>query len=335
MNKSEASASLHSHYVRPILGIYLIVSLFFAFCTGCTQPQAIAAGVATSGISRADNFQAVASNGHVLVAANGADTMLLSTDSGVTWTRNDLAAGAVSIIDIATCPNGSFQALDFYHKVWSGSADGRTWLANTLPTEFTPLALTCRADGQLWVVGSETTMASSADEGKTWQVQSLKEDAMLRTVQFLDSAQGVAIGEFGIVVFTSDGGRSWQRRSSLGKDFYPYAAHFDDPRNGWVSGIAGTIMHTNDGGLTWTRQGNASGASFYSLIKYEGHIFAFGDGGRIARLDGQDWIALRESVLGAPYLMSAVDLGTKGVLVAGPAGVLKSVSILANTGTIQ
>lgn len=335
MRHKNASASLHSHYARPIIGLHLILVLLCALFGGCTQPQAMVISVATSGIARSDNFQAAASNGQVLIAANGANTMLVSTDSGVSWARNEFGAGTVSIIDIAVCPNGSFQALDFYHKVWSGSADGRTWIANSLPAEFTPLALTCRADGQLWVVGSETTMASSADEGKTWQVQSLKEDAMLRTVQFLDPKQGIATGEFGVVAVTSDGGRSWQRRSGLGKDFYPYAAHFDDPRNGWVSGIAGAILHTNDGGLNWTQQGNATGASFYALIKHAGRLFAVGDGGRISKLEGQDWMALGERASNAPYLLSAVDMGTRGVLVAGPAGVLQMVAISTTPGSAQ
>lgn len=307
------------------------VLVLFAWLVGCSNPHAgQISAQPVAGALRSDNLQAAASNGKLLVAASGSGggALLTSSDAGQTWQRRDLA-GPASIIDIAACPNGTFHALDFYRKVWSAGVDGLAWTANALPADFTPLAVACRTDGQVWVVGSQTTIVSSADGGKTWRSSSLKEDAMLRTVQFFDAMNGVVLGEFGLVLTTADGGVSWAKTGHIGDDFYPYAAHFDDALHGWVSGLAATVMHTGDGGKSWSRDTNNSGASLYALLRRDGRLYGFGDGGRVAVLDGDTWSALPTSVAGAPWLVAGIDAGTAGVLVAGPAGLLKTLPLSA------
>ena len=48
------------------------------------------------------------------------------------------------------------------------------------------MALTCDAQGRIWVVGAFSTILSSTDGGASWSEDSFGEDAQLTSVQFVD-----------------------------------------------------------------------------------------------------------------------------------------------------
>jgi len=62
-----------------------------------------------------------------------------------------------------------------------------------------------------------------------------------------------AVGNFGSIYVTKDGGKSWQARSSNTKQPL-FSVDFADERTGWIVGKSGLILRTTDGGETWTRQ---------------------------------------------------------------------------------
>lgn len=314
---------------RMDMAVAMIAATAMLGLAGCGKPFAAVLEPSPPSLAaptRSDNFQAIASNGDVAVAANGASALLVSSDAGRTWKRHALGA-RVSIIDLVACPDGKFHGIDFYGKVWIGSTDANTWGSRDLGADFTPLALSCAPDGKIWVVGSHATIASSIDGGKSWHVTSENEDAMLRAVQCVDATTGFVVGEFGRVLRTDDGGKTWSSPGQLGEDFYPYAMLFEDARRGWVSGLAGTVLRTGDGGVSWTREENASGGSIYALLQKEGRLYGFGEGGRILRRNQDGWRALDQGVEGAPFLNGAVKSGEANVLVAGPGGVLANVNL--------
>ncbi len=87
------------------------------------------------------------------------------------------------------------------------------------------------------------------------------QDAELRDVFFLDSDQGWAVGDRGVVLHTEDGGRHWQTQRTV-ESGQLESIHFVDANNGWV--VGGTIhpythrtsclvLRTHDGGCTWTQ----------------------------------------------------------------------------------
>jgi photosystem II stability/assembly factor-like uncharacterized protein len=71
----------------------------------------------------------------------------------------------------------------------------------------------------------------------------------------------VAVGQRGHVVYSDDGGTTWQQADvPVASDLV--AVHFPDDRNGWAVGHDGVILHSADGGRSWQRQrdGRADGA---------------------------------------------------------------------------
>ena len=63
----------------------------------------------------------------------------------------------------------------------------------------------------------------------------------------------VAVGQRGHVVYSTDGGTTWQQaRVPVSSDLT--AVFFVNDQKGWAVGHDGVILHTSDGGLTWTTQ---------------------------------------------------------------------------------
>lgn len=283
----------------------------------------------TRPIQRYDITESLAANGRVLVAATQAGAMLVSKDEGKTWARQTL--GTVSMVGLATCPDGSFVGIDFNHKVWSGDASGAHWKSVPLEKPRTPLAVTCDGRGQWWVAGSGVKIAHSADRGATWQVTDLGEDAQLTTLQFIDDRFGVALGEFGLVVATQDGGATWQKGAKIPGDFYPYAALFLNRREGYASGIAGQMLHTQDGGATWTKLKNLSGASLYRLFLHDGRPYGVGTGGIVARLDGDAFRAMPYPDAQPAFLAAGASIPAQpAIAVGGPGGLIRVLGTTAN-----
>jgi photosystem II stability/assembly factor-like uncharacterized protein len=86
------------------------------------------------------------------------------------------------------------------------------------------------------------------------------EDAELTDVFFLDSDQGWAVGDRGVILHTEDGGRHWQAQRAPETCRFE-SVHFVDPQIGWVVGgwvhpythqTSCAVLRTQDGGRNWT-----------------------------------------------------------------------------------
>jgi len=71
-----------------------------------------------------------------------------------------------------------------------------------------------------------------------------------------DGQHVVAVGFFGAVYVSTDGGETWSQQDS-GTQKSLYDVSMADPRRGWAVGQRGLILHTDDGGITWKPQENS------------------------------------------------------------------------------
>lgn len=317
---------------RPLPGVgSLAGALAATLLAACSQGPDMS-GIAAErqrSLHRYDIGQALAANGQVVVAGTQSGAVLVSGDQGKTWQRHNL--GVASLVDIAVCGDGSFVAIDHYHKVWSAAANAAEWQSVALEAPRTPLAVSCDAKGGWWVAGINATIAGSADQGKTWQVSELGGDAQITTLQFLADGKAVALGEFGLTATSSDGGQTWQKGAKIPGDFYPYAALFRTAQEGWAAGIAGQMLHTRDGGKTWQKQVNASQASLYRLFMHDGVPHGVGSTGTIARLDGETWRSVPYPDPLPVFLGGGASLAAqKAIVVGGPGGLLRAVGTANN-----
>lgn len=81
----------------------------------------------------------------------------------------------------------------------------------------------------------------------------------------------VGVGQRGHIVYSDDGGRSWQQaKVPLSSDLV--AVSFPTPQRGWAVGHDGVILHSSDAGETWTRQldGRSLGERMLAHYKAKG-----------------------------------------------------------------
>ncbi|WP_374498559.1 WD40/YVTN/BNR-like repeat-containing protein [Zoogloea sp.] len=64
----------------------------------------------------------------------------------------------------------------------------------------------------------------------------------------------VAVGDYGTIVRSSDGGNTWQQAATVPVSGLLTSVSFADAKNGWAVGHGGIILVTRDGGETWAIQ---------------------------------------------------------------------------------
>lgn len=297
-----------------------VVLVTLAGCEAKLRLEAVDAA-RQEAIRRTDQFQAGVATADRLVIVATHGVIVTSSDQGTSWQRHELA-GWPSLIDIAQCPNGELVALAFEGQLWISPASGDQWTMQKIDTDQTPQALTCDSRGQLWVVGSYSTILHSADGGKTWASQSLDEDLFLTSIQFLDANNAVAAGEFGTVIKTADGGATWTRLAPMPDEFYPEDTWFKDPMTGWSVSLRGRVVETRDGGDSWTLQPTPTLAPLFTLGAIGDVPYAVGGDGVILRFMDGAWQPLAYKDPYHLYLRVLLPLGDK-LLIAGGSGALR------------
>ncbi len=90
----------------------------------------------------------------------------------------------------------------------------------------------------------------------TWTQQNSGTTENLRSVSFVDVNTGWVVGDNGILIKTTDGGKTWNKQNS-GSDGFLKSVYFINSNTGWVVGggeHGGFILKTTDGGSTWIIQ---------------------------------------------------------------------------------
>jgi photosystem II stability/assembly factor-like uncharacterized protein len=114
-----------------------------------------------------------------------------------------------------------------------------------------------------WVVGTNGTILHTADGGNTWELQDsglldpnknfemvMAEDIALNRVYFVDPEYGWACGEWGVILRTIDGGKTWEL-SDTGVDKTLFDVDFVNRSLGIAVGVDGIVIRTTDGGSSW------------------------------------------------------------------------------------
>lgn len=330
------TAMLHTlRRVLPQPRLFLLTFLagLLAACEAPLNLERVAAEKARD-IRRYDMFQAVAHNGERVMVVSSVGAIVTSEDSGNSWKRSNLP-GRPALIDITACANGNFYALDSERRVWREDSDG-AWVPAAIDTQENTLSIHCAPSGRLWVTASFGTLywTDGEEAPAQWNEFSLYEDLQFTAVRFVDEQNGFALGEFGVVLASTDGGDNWEQREAIPNEFYPMAVDFLDASTGWAGGLDGVIWQTLDGARSWTRQESVTTAPIYNLHAGDEGIFAVGGSAKLVELKGGAWSVFE----GAPEVlafMRGLDALTNGsLLVAGGGGTLAVIPLAHRTQKI-
>jgi photosystem II stability/assembly factor-like uncharacterized protein len=121
------------------------------------------------------------------------------------------------------------------------------------PTHAGMLAVAA-AGSRIVAVGDHGTVLLSDDAGRTYrQAREVPTRILLTSVCFVDDQQGWAVGHWGVVLQTRDGGETWKLlRQDTSVDQPLFSVYFTDRSNGLTAGLWSLVLRTTDGGSSWT-----------------------------------------------------------------------------------
>ncbi|MEO8806954.1 MAG: YCF48-related protein [Burkholderiaceae bacterium] len=189
-----------------------------------------------------------------------------------------------------------------------------------------------RAGSRIVAVGDHGIVLLSDDAGKSHrQAKAVPTDVTLTSVSFVDDRRGWAVGHWGVVLHTTDGGETWalQRTDAL-QDRPLFAVHFFDGQHGVAVGLWSLVLVTEDGGAHWqavempipdgARKADLNLLGLFADAR--GHLFAAAEKGNVLRSEdrGRHWQYLATGYKGSFWTGVATPDGA--LVVAGLRGSL-------------
>ncbi|CAI8728174.1 BNR repeat-containing protein [Pseudomonas donghuensis] len=189
-----------------------------------------------------------------------------------------------------------------------------------------------KAGERVVAVGDHGIVLLSDDQGRSYrQAHGVPLSSTLTAVSFVDDRHGWAVGHWGAILASEDGGETWTvQRIDSDVDRPLFAVHFFDRQQGVAVGLWSLIMTTDDGGRTWTEctlqpQPGGSRADLNLLSLFSdgrGAVYATAEHGKLLRSDdrGKTWRYLETGYQGS--LWSGAVLPDGRLLVGGQRGTL-------------
>lgn len=151
----------------------------------------------------------------------------------------------------------------------------------------------------------------------------------LLDVMFIDATTGFAVGAYGVLLETTDGGESWQLISNRFEspfDLHFNALHKDDQGDLFIAGEGGSVFRSRDSGRSWVSISTPYAGSLFGIVSSkigeEHYLLAFGLRGHVFRStdQGDSWQTI---ATGTEATLSAGSvLHDGGVVLVGSSGIL-------------
>lgn len=221
---------------------------------------------------------------------------------------------------------------------------GRSWNQAKVPVSVSITGVQFATPTRGWAVGHSGVVLASTDGGQSWTLQldgnriaSLPESGgevaadappanpgdPLLDVYFSDAQHGHAVGAFGLMLRTDDGGKTWVRRNGAlpnpeGRHLYAIRPSGDAL---YVVGESGSIFVSRDGGASFARVDSPYEGSFFGLAgPRPGELLVFGlRGNAFHSADGGAHWSRVQAGTGASWTGAAV-FGSAGVLMVSQSG---------------
>jgi photosystem II stability/assembly factor-like uncharacterized protein len=305
------------------LGWFMMASLLRKEPAEAFKPRVLTSDAALYGVTFSNHSDGWAVGRFGLI--------LRSDDGGKSWKKQPsgtmLALTAVS----AAGPEHAF-AVGSAGVLLATSDGGHTWQRQTSGTQNHLLDVQALNPADAYVVGAFGTMLSTTDGGRSWVKHSLPWNDLIPTiiknagpvapnlnsVFFVSKTEGWVVGEFGLILHTEDGGKTWVSQR-YGSDLPQLAAiAFNGPLKGFAAGQEGALLRTTDGGQHWIPVDIGTKHGLYALslegsrgiVAGNGVVFLTDD-------DGSTWRPMKS----APenVALSAIATLGDGAVAVGPA----------------
>lgn len=171
-------------------------------------------------------------------------------DGGESWSRQaSIAAGRAA----KTVTANECWIVGSGGKLTHTTDAGGTWSTLFVGTDEDLLDVAV-VDGRFLFVNSSRSVYQSLDSGKTWTL-ALRPglgSPVINSVRFANPSMGWVVGDRGMILHTSDGGKTWSAQKSGVRTALKRISVIDG-RAAWIIGDA-LMLKTVDGGKNWRRQ---------------------------------------------------------------------------------
>jgi photosystem II stability/assembly factor-like uncharacterized protein len=210
------------------------------------------------------------------------------------------------------------------HVVYSDD-QGASWQqASVVPTRATLTTLAV-VGNRLWAAGHDSVILTSGDAGDTWTRQYFDPERQqpIMDMWFSDEDTGIAIGAYGLMLLTEDGGQNWDDWAVNDEDD-AHLNNFVELEDGTllIAGEAGFSYRSKDAGETWESiEVPYPGSMFGAALAGDGCVLFFGLRGHIQQScdQGDSWI---EFDTGSENTLAGAIAHDEGVLMVGNSGIL-------------
>lgn len=311
-------------------------ALTLLLCASCWQPPAIAASdllalpALSSPLASKGLLLAVASAGPRLFAAGERGIIVYSDDQGASWKQARVPVSVtLTALYFATPELGWAAGHDgvILHsedggQSWRKQFDGNRANALIL-ADLRARLLAARAAG-----GATATLENALADAES--SASFGPAMPLLGLWFRDRDYGLAVGAFGQLFQTNNGGRSWTCWN--GRIDNPDGLHYNSiaamaDGSLLIAGEGGKLRRSRDAGASWTSLDTGYAGHLYGALTVPGgtRIIAYGFGGTVLRSDddGKSWQALPK-LLNKPLIGAAQLSDGTLLLAAGDGRLLRS-----------
>jgi len=177
-------------------------------------------------------------------AASSTGEILRTNDAGANWMHVHLSGSFIFIHFYDTLQGITANSLGVIYNTHDG---GQNWVAQPGTAPSSLISIFVLDTMTAWSTISSGVLKYN---GTTWS-QIYTWSPEFHSIFFLDSLKGWAVGAYGLIKKTNDGGTTWTDQSIAWSGYF-FSVCFTDSLNGWAVGDNGKIMKYN--GSTWTNQ---------------------------------------------------------------------------------
>lgn len=194
-----------------------------------------------------------------------------------------------------------------------------------------PILGASKAANRVVGVGDYGTVLLSDDGVRFRQAKSVPVSSALTAVSFVDDKNGWAVGHWGAILNTVDGGEHWEvQRVDTSEDRPLFSVHFYDAQHGIAVGLWSLVLTTDNGGKSWQvvslpeppEGGKADRNLFKIFTSQSGATFIAAERGIVLRSEdkGRTWSYVQTGYNGSFWSGIALDNGS--LLVGGLRGTI-------------
>ncbi len=228
---------------------------------------------------------------HNGVAVGASGTYLETVDGGHTWNnRTETESDSVSEDQESGKKDQAWVEIDspITEQIYDDSSQDQDLMSIVL-----------EPDGKGIITGSFGLLWRTDSGGNNWEPINIPWEEILADVwksygsveahlydAVVINSNVWVVGEYGLVLLSTDGGRTFEkRRGGQFTDNHLFAVVADpaDPSHAFAVGQAGLIIATSDNGLTWRESSNWE-TDLYDILLYEGGSVVSGDLGTVLHL---------------------------------------------------